>query len=150
MTYRIVGLLLFVLFQSADVVAQKDLGEMQSYVVDSSGNIIRTLEPVQLTVNYKSKGKSKIYVHVAGQVVDSYEIVDVKITQAYISLLLFCETENFILTTMRFYLHEQKLETITTSRYSIFTTGSGLKYHISKRVKGTKKILPAEYIVPPM
>ncbi len=150
MLNKIVGTLLIFIGTTAFCIAQDKIGYMQSYFVDSSGNVMRALDTLQLNIKYKTKGKSKMNVHVAGQVVDKYEIVDVKITDDYISLLLFCETEDFILTTMRFYLNENKLETITSNEYSLITTGTGLKYHISKRLKGTKTTFPERYVIPPM
>jgi hypothetical protein len=150
MTSKIVCTLLFVLCTTVFCSAQKEIGNIESHFIDSSGKVMRTFDPVQLNVKYKSKGKSKMNVHVAAQVVDTYEIVDVKITDEYISLLLFCETEDFILTTMRFYLNENKLETITSDEYSHITTGTGLKYRISKKVKGTKTPFPERYVIPPM
>lgn len=150
MSRNITSTILFLLCLTTSCAAQKEIGEIQNYFIDSSGNIMRTFDPLELNVKYKSKGRSKMIVHVAGQVVDTYEIVDVKITGEYISLLLFCETEDFILTTMRFYRNENKLETITSDEYSLITVGSGLKYHISKRVKGTKTPFPERYGSPPM
>jgi hypothetical protein len=123
--------------------------KINSVFIDSSGAIMRSDTVVGLCVKYKARRK-KLIVRVGGETVDIYEILKVHKTSEYISLMLFCETDDLLLTTFRFYLNEVKKETILVDSYSLFETGSGIAYRIGKRIKGTGKKLPSPYLEPPM
>lgn len=122
---------------------------IKSSFIDSAGATMSSDTVEGLCVKFKTRGK-KLIVKVANRTVDKYEILKVKQTNDYTSLMLFCLTDDLLLTTFRFYKNEIKKETVLVEEYSLFETGSGLNYKIKKRVRGTNRQLPPPYIEPPM